>query len=396
MAKRTRASGTLREAVIAGVYQTAQGRLLDRGLTDLYFEAVKGAMDDAGVSIKEVDGMVGGNPLLTDRDGLGGSPAAAFTEHFNTRMRYSEQVRTGTQSEALGLLHAMDAVALGRAHTVIVPMAAGRQFGSGEGRDTGQQITHDEWLGPFGLPRVALHGMIARRHMHEYGTTSEQLARVAVIARKHAVLNPAAVMHSRGPLTVEDVLNSRRVYDPLHLLDCCLVSEGAAAVLVTTAERARDMKHASIRVLGYAESFDTMEPYGLPSLTTSGATWTGKETFAMAGVSHSDIDVAQISDHFTIGVIIELEDLGFCGKGEGGPFVESGAVELGGTMPINTNGGYLSHSHPHGVGLLDIIELVRQLRGEAGARQVPNARIGLFHGVGGTFETAQTAILAKD
>ena len=218
----------------------------------------------------------------------------------------------------------------------------------------------------------------------------------AFIARQHAILNPAAVMHSRGPITVEDVLDSRMIYDPLHLLDCCVVNDGAGAVLVTTAERARGLKHKPVHLLGLAESFAIMDLYNLPSLTTSDGRGTGQDAFAMAGVSHSDIDVAQISDHFTINPIIELEDLGFCKKGEGGPYVESGVLELGGKMPMNTNGGYLSHSHSGGPGIYDIIELVRQLRGEAGARQVRNARIGLFHGVGGMFNSAHTAILARE
>ncbi|MFN8558372.1 MAG: hypothetical protein U0531_13850 [Dehalococcoidia bacterium] len=194
------------------------------------------------------------------------------------------------------------------------------------------------------------------------------------------------------------MLTSRAIYDPLHLLDCSPVNEGAGAVIVTTAERARDLKHRPVRALGFAESYSAVDIFHLPTITAfdgDGGT-SGREAFAMAGVGHDDIDVAQISDHFTINPIIELEDLGFCKKGEGGPFVESGAVELGGTMPINTNGGYLSHSHAGGPGIFDIIELVRQLRGEAGARQVPNARIGLHHGVGATFISAQTAILARD
>ncbi len=386
----------LKKVAIVGVYQTAQGRSLNRSRADLYTEAVKGVLDDAGMSIKEVDGLVGGNPLVTEGEGVG-FPASGFGEFFGAHIRYSEQVQNGTQGITLGMLHAMKAVALGYAHTVIAPTAAGRQFGgSGPGRDSGQQVSGDEWFSPFGLARVATYGMMARRHMYEYGTTPAQLARVAVIARKHAVLNPGAAMHSRGPITVEDVLSSRMVYDPLHLLDCCIVNEGGGAVLITTAERAKSLKHKPVHVLGFSESFDAVDLYHVPSVTSFGAKLTGKDAFAMAGVTNSDVNVAQISDHFTINAIIELEDLGFCKPGEGGSMVESGAVELGGKMPINTNGGYLSHSHTGDVGTFDIIELVRQLRGEAGARQVPKARVGLYHGVGGTFISAQTAILARD
>ncbi|MDO8749949.1 MAG: hypothetical protein Q7K03_02225 [Dehalococcoidia bacterium] len=378
---------TLKKAAIVGVYQTAQTRAFDRRSSAMFIEVVKGVLDDAGMSVKEVDGFIGPNPMATEGEARG-FPSTAFSEFFGTHIRYTQQTPAGTQTGAMGVLHALEAVATGLAQTVIVPNVGGREGPGVVGRD--------EWEAPFGLPRVAYYGMMARRHMHEYGTTPAQLARVAVIARKHAMLNPAAVMHSRGPITVEDVLDSRMIYDPLHLLDCCVVNDGAGAVLVTTAERARSLKHKPVHVLGLSESFAIMDLYNLPSLTTSDGRGTGQDAFAMAGVSHSDIDVAQISDHFTINPIIELEDLGFCKKGEGGPYVESGVLELGGKMPMNTNGGYLSHSHSGGPGIYDIIELVRQLRGEAGARQVRNARIGLYHGVGGMFNSAHTAILAKE
>lgn len=377
----------LKKAAIVGVYQTAQGRFPDRTPSDLYIEVVKGVLDDAGMSIKEVDGLIGPNPLATVGEAAN-FPGTVFSEYFGTHIRYTQQVTSGTQSAALGVLHAVEAIAMGRAHTVIVPTVGAREGPGG--------VRRDEWEAPFGLTRVAYYAMIARRHMYEYGTTSAQLAQVAVIARKHAVLNPAAAMHSRGLITVEDVLNSRMIYDPLHMLDCCIVNDGAGAVLVTTTDRTRGLKKPPVHVLGMGESFSVMDLYGLPSLTSFDGGPTAQDAFAMAGVVHSDIDLVQLSDHFTINPIIELEDLGFCKKGEGGPFVESGALELGGKMPMNTNGGYMSHSHSGVAGIFDIIELVRQLRGEAGARQVRNARLGLYHGVGGMFNSSQTAILARD
>ena len=378
---------TLRKAVIAGVYQTQQARMLDRTSTELYVEVIKGVLDDAGMTIEEVDGLIGPNPVGPYM------PSTAFADFFGTHLRYVEQADAGSQTQGLAVLHAADAVSRGRADAIIVPTAAGQQPGVVQRYTT---LGRDEWDAPVGLPHVAYYGMIARRHMYEYGTTSAQLAQVAVIARKHALLNPAAVMHSRGPITVEDVLNSRMIYDPLHLLDCCVVNYGGGAVLVTTEERARNLKHRPVHVLGFDESYAYVDLYRVPSLTSSDGEITAKAAFGMAGVSHSDIDVAQLSDHFTINVIIELEDLGFCKKGEGGPFVESGAIELGGTMPVNTDGGYMSHSHSASPGIHNIIELVRQLRGEAGARQVPNARIGLYQATGGEFNFALTAILARD
>ena len=390
-------SDSLKNAAIVGVYASAQARELRRTALDLYLEVVQGALDDAGLTVKDVDGVVGGNPLLLEGEGRG-MAGSVFAEYFGTHVRYSSQALTATQADALGILHAMEVVSSGRAHTVLVAMVSARSGFGVPGGDSGQSVSGDQWISPFGLPRVGYYGMYARRHMHEYGTTSAQLARVAVIARKHAMLNPAAIMHTRGPITVDDVLKSRMIYDPLHLLDCSPVNEGAGAIVVTTVERARSLKQRPIHALGFAESYSAVDIYDLPTITAfdGDGGQSGREAMAMAGVTHADIDVAQISDHFTINPIIELEDLGFCKKGEGGAFVESGAVELGGKMPINTNGGYLSYSHAGSPGIFDIIELVHQLRGEAGARQVPNARIGLHHGVGATFISSQTAILARD
>ena len=390
-------SDALKKVAIVGVYESAQARRLNRTPEDLYKEIVLGALNDAGLTIKDVDGVVGGNPLLNEGEGRG-MPGSVFAEYFGTELRYSGQALTATQAPALAILHAMEAVATGRASTVLVAMAAATPGFGVAGGDSGQSVSGDQWLSPFGLARVGYYGMFAHRHMHEYGTTPEQLARVAVNHRKHALLNPNAIMHDRGPITVSDVLGSRMIYDPLHLLDCSPVNEGGGAIIVTTEERARSLKHPAIRVLGFAECYSAVDIFHLPSITAfdGNGGQSGRDAFAMAGVTPNDIDVAQISDHFSISPIIELEDLGFCKKGEGGAFVESGAVELGGKMPINTNGGYLSHSHAGSPGIFDIIELVRQLRGEAGERQVPNARIGLHHGVGATYISAQTAILARD
>jgi acetyl-CoA acetyltransferase len=379
---------TLRKAVIAGIYQTQQARMLERTSVELYIEVIKGVLDDAGMTIEEIDGLIGPNPVGTYM------PSTAFADFFGTHLRYVEQADAGSQTQGLAVLHAADAVAMGRADAIIVPTATGPRAPGMVQRYT--LTGTDEWDAPLGLPHQAYYGMMARRHMYEYGTTSAQLAQVAVAARKHALLNPAAVMHTRGPITVDDVLGSPMIYDPLHLFDCCIVNYGGGGVLVTTEERARSLKHRPVHVLAYDESYAYIDLYRVPSITSSDGEITAKAAFGKAGVKHSDIDVAQLSDHFTINVIIELEDLGFCGKGEGGMFVESGAIELGGSIPINTDGGYLSHSHSASPGIHNIIELVRQLRGEAGARQVSNAKIGLYQGAGGEFNFALTAILARD
>jgi len=232
--------------------------------------------------------------------------------------------------------------------------------------------------------------------MHEFGTTSEQLAQIAVTIRGHASLNPAA--RFRDPITVEDVLASRIVSSPLHLLDCCIISDGGGAVVVTSAERARDLKKPAIRVLGGSEAV-CHTAAGNRDLTQTAARQSGPRAMAVAGVKHADIDMCMIYDSFTITVLATLEDLGFCKKGEGGAFVENGRIGLGGELPVNTDGGGLSSNHPGMRGMFLLIEAVKQLRGECDARQVRDCRIALCHGTGGMLglrHSGATAVLARD
>ena len=235
--------------------------------------------------------------------------------------------------------------------------------------------------------------MAARRHMHQYGTTSEQLAEIAVVTRRHASLNPLAMY--RDLITVQDVLNSRMIADPLHLLDCCVVSDGGGAILVTTEERARDLKQPPIFVLGSSESHTHAQISQMPDLTVTAAAITAPRAFAEAGITPGDIDMAMIYDSFTITVLLLLEDLGFCKKGDGGAFVQEGRIALGGQLPINTDGGGLSSNHPGMRGIFLMIEATRQLRGQCGPRQVENAKLALAHGSGGLLSSQATAILGR-
>jgi len=231
--------------------------------------------------------------------------------------------------------------------------------------------------------------------MAEYGTTEEQLAAVAVACRRHASLNPAAQM--REPITVEDVLTSRMIADPLHLLDCSLVSDGGAAVIVTSADRAADFPHAPVYLLGVGEGHSHEHISQARSLTTSAAVQSGRRAYEMAGLGPDDMDLAQLYDCFTPTVVVEFEDLGFCAKGEGGPVVASGAIELGGAMPVNTHGGLLSHCHPgHPGSMFALTETVYQLRHAAGARQVDNAQTALVHAQGGIMSSHTTIILGRE
>jgi acetyl-CoA acetyltransferase len=233
--------------------------------------------------------------------------------------------------------------------------------------------------------------------MHEYGTTPEQLAEVAVAQRHAATLHPLSVYGERGDITIADVLRSRMIAEPLRLLDCCGINQGGGAVLVTSEHHVRAAgRHAAVRLIGYGEGFGHVDPNALEDLTGFEAGRQAAGTaFRAAGVTRRDVDVASVSDHFTIAVPVVLEDAGFCQKGEGGPFCEGGSLGIGGRLPTNTAGGFLSFSHAGSCGLFSLIELVDQLRGEAGSRQVPGARIGYLHGLGGAFQMQCGAVLAR-
>jgi acetyl-CoA acetyltransferase len=235
------------------------------------------------------------------------------------------------------------------------------------------------------------YALAAARHMHQYGTTREQLAEVAVAARKWAQLNPEAQM--RDPLTIEQVLAARMVADPLTVRDCCLVTDGAGAFVMTRADRARALAKAPIHVLGNATAVWHRQISSLPDLTLTAATDSGRRAFEMAGITANDADVVELYDAFRINTILFLEDLGFCPKGEGGRFVADGAIAPGGRLPVNTNGGGLSCVHPGMYGIFIIIEAVRQWRGECGARQVNDARIAVVNGNGGVLSSQSTAVL---
>jgi acetyl-CoA acetyltransferase len=387
-----------RAAVVAGVYMTPQGDLADRSQHSVYFEVVRGALADAGLALTDVDGLIGGAP-----DGLGlraGLPGAAMADLLGRPLRFQSTTAVGAASTAAGVGLAVWAVEHGVAEVVILPtVSAGK--GSGYlSADRDAAIVHMaklgtpyEWL--WGTTRVADHAVIAQRHMYEYGTTPEQLAEVAVAERHGATLQPLSVMGRKGEITVDDVLASRMIAEPLHLLDSCLVNQGGGCIVVAAEERV-DKSRPKVRLLGYGQAHAYLDPCHLPTLTSFSGSVAADTAFDMAGVGRGEIDVAAISDHFTINVVIGLEDAGFCKKGEGGPFVEGGALRIDGRLPTNTAGGYLSCTHAANSGAFNLIELVHQLRGDAGPRQVQGARLGYVHGVGGVFQNHFAAVLARD
>jgi acetyl-CoA acetyltransferase len=321
-------------------------------------------------------------------------PTVMLCEYLQLFPSYSDTTSLGGSSFEAHLNHAAAAIRAGKCEVALITYAStqlssrGRMIGTGARPATIPEATYEL---PYGNTLVGAYAMAARRHMHQYGTTSEQLAEIAVVTRRHASLNPLAAY--RELITVQDVLNSRMIADPLHLLDCCVVTDGGGAVLVTTEERARDLNQKPVFLLGSSESHTHAHISQMPDLTVTAAAMTAPRAFAEAGVQPSDIDMAMIYDSFTITVLILLEDLGFCKKGEGGAFVQNGRIALGGQLPINTDGGGLSSNHPGMRGIFLIIEAVRQLRGQCGPRQVEGAKLAVAHGSGGLLSSQATTVL---
>ncbi|MBV8772026.1 MAG: thiolase family protein [Deltaproteobacteria bacterium] len=378
---------------IVGVADTEVGVVPQYSATQLYVRAARLALEDAGITKDQVDGLITcaswAEPYLYH--------AEMIAEYMQIFPRYCMGAPAGGGTTLAIMHHAASAIVTGMCHTVLVTMADSQVSGLSRDKAVEMMSTagHPQFERPYGPPIPALYALLARAHEQAYGTTAEQRAAVAVACRKHASLNPAAQM--RKPITVDDVLGSRMIADPLHLLDCSLVSDGGAAFIMTSAERAHDFKATPIYLLGAGEGHSHEHVTQALDLTTSAAKQAGQRAYAMAALKPDDVDVAELYDCFTPVVIIELEDLGFCPKGEGGRFVEGGRIELGGELPINTHGGLLSHCHPgHPGSMFSITEAVRQLRGTCGARQVQDAKIALVHGQGGIMSTHCTAIFGSE
>jgi acetyl-CoA acetyltransferase len=365
------------KGAITGVGETAYSRNSGRSVAALQMEAALAAIADAGLTPKDIDGIIA--------YATSGVVAEDFVTNFGIPdLRFSATTPMGGASCVAAVQCAIAAIGAGICRHVLIPL--GRN-GASESRigSRVRQLPQFRVVAEFEMPVGAiapaqLYAPMARRHLALYGTTSRQLGEIAVTTRRHAGLHGNAMM--TAPITLEDHQQSRMIADPLRLLDCSLESDGAAAVVVSAAERAPDLRARPVYVTGIAEGHPD-SPSTItqrPDLTTLGVAKAAARAFAMAGVTPADIDVAEIYDCFTYIVLSQLEDLGFCKKGEGGPFVEGGALGLGGRLPVNTHGGLLSQAH--GAGLNHIVELVRQLRGEGSATQVPDAQVGLVTGYG--------------
>jgi len=381
------------KVAIVGAADTEVGKVPQYGATALCVEAARRALEDAGITKDKIDGLVTCNSMAEPYM----YHAEAIAEYLQIFPRYCISVAAGGGTTFSILHHAASAIVTGMCETVLISMADCLRTGlSREQAMTLQSSTgHPQFEIPYGPTVPAYYALIACAHMDAYGTTPEQLAAVAVSTRRHAALNPNAQM--REIISVEDVLSSRMIADPLHLLDCSLVSDGGAAVILTSAERATDFPHHPVYVLGVGEGHGYEHISQARSLTTSAAVESGRRAFEMAGLGPSDVDVAEIYDCFTPVALIELEDLGFCKKGEAGAFVEDGETALDGSVPMNTHGGLLSHCHPGNPGsMFALTEAVTQLRHSAGARQVKNAEVALVHAQGGIMSSHATLILGRE
>jgi acetyl-CoA acetyltransferase len=367
---------------------------LDRTGRELEVAMVLDALGDAGLTLADVDGVC--HP----------ESAVAFAEYLGVHPVFTESTMTGGSSYEVHVEHAAAAIAAGVCDVVVSVYAAtprsdrtrrrGGGGGGGGGRFRPGPNLMMEWELPYGL-RIPMgpYALAAARHMHEFGTTSEQLAQIAVSTREWATLNPRA--RYRDPLTVADVLASPLQVSPLHLLDCCLVTDGAGAFVMTSAARARTLRKPPVYVLGAATATDHMMIDQMPDLTVTPGVVSGTRAFAMAGLTPDDVDVLIGYDSFTITALLHLEDLGFCKKGEGGPFAAEGTLgPAGGRLAMNTNGGGLSFTHPGMYGMFLLTEATRQLRGEADRRQVPDAAVAVAHGSGMVLSVMSTAVLGTE
>ncbi|HEV8615347.1 MAG TPA: thiolase domain-containing protein [Methylomirabilota bacterium] len=383
-------------AYIAGAFEHPTRKADDTSLAQLHAEVAKGALEDAGLTKDDVDGYF----CAGDAPGLG---PLSMADYMGLKVRHIDTTETGGSSYVVHVGHAAEAIAAGKCSVALItlagrPRAEGMATGTAP-RNYGAAAPDVQFEFPFGPTVVNMYAMVAMRHMHEFGTTSEQLAWIKVAASHHAQHNPRALL--REVVTVQDVVGSPLIADPLHRLDCCVITDGGGALVVVAPEVAKRLKRPRVRVLGAGEA-PKHQMGGRVDLTYTGAARSGPAAFAEAGVKPSDVKYVSIYDSFTITVLVTLEDLGFCPKGQGGKLVADGNLIAGtGRLPFNTDGGGLCNNHPgNRGGMTKVIEAVRQLRGEAHAKvQVKNCDIALAHGTGGSLGTrhgSATVILERE
>ncbi|HYI45154.1 MAG TPA: acetyl-CoA acetyltransferase [Actinomycetota bacterium] len=375
---------------VAGIGESRFGTVPDATALELHAEAAAAAVADAGLTKDDVDGLFSCGPDLLH--------PVVVAEYLGLRPSYVDGTQVGGSSWELFVHHALAAISSGACSVALLTYGSTARSDLKRGARTANIAIGGrgpaQFESPYGHTVIGRHAMAATRHMHEFGTTPEQLAEIAVQIRSNAAHNPLASF--RDPLTVDDVLSSRMVASPLHKFDCCIRTDGGGAIVLVSADRARDLPKPPVYVLGAGEAVSHETMLGWEDVTESPARWSAERAFGMAGVRPGDIDVLQAYDSFTITVLLTLEALGFCGKGEGGSFVEGGTLTLDGKLPTNTDGGGLSSNHPGMRGVFLIVEAVRQLRGEATGRQVNGARLAAVNGTGGWFSSTGTLVLGVE
>lgn len=377
------------EVAVVGAYESPRRRAPGLHPFALQAECVRGALEDAGLSLADVDGFC----TAAGFPGEGGAwmDTCEVAEWLGIHPTYLDGTDTGGAAPLSQAGHAAAAIAAGLADVVVVSYAACSYSGAADFDTPPPGWGPYGYEAPYGLTTVAAYALAAQRHMHELGTTPEQLALIAVQCRANAAANPDA--RYRDPLTVEDVLASPVIASPLHRLDCCVVTDSGGAIVLTGRNRAASCRKRPIWLLGFGEAAGQVQLSQMWPYTETVARLSGPRALAMAGVTLDELDCAQIYDSFTITVLLTLESIGFCGRGEGGAFVESGAIAPGGSIPINTDGGGLSSNHPGRRGIFTLVEGVRQLRGEGPGAQLVDPKLVLCHGTGGSLSATATIIL---
>jgi acetyl-CoA acetyltransferase len=374
-------------AIVGADESDEVGKLPDTSALALHAQAARNALRDAGLSFRDVDGLF-----------TAGISARDVAEYMRIRPSFMDGTSVGGSSFVMHVGHAAAALAMGLCTVALITHGeSGRSSRGMPSTKFGADMPWGQFEAPFGLPDpYGAYALACTRHMHLYGTTQAQLAEIAVATRKWARMNPKAF--AKDPLTIDDVLNSRMISYPLKKFDCCLVTDAGGAIVLTTADRAKDCRARPVRVMGFGEATDHSVISEMPDLTRGPGAVSAARAFGMAGLGPSDVDVAQVYDSFTYTVLVSLEDIGFCAKGEGGAFVSSQRTAPGGAFPLNTSGGGLSYTHPGMFGIFTLIESVRQLRhdyADQEGRQVPGAEIALAHGTGGVLSVAGTVLLAR-
>jgi acetyl-CoA acetyltransferase len=378
-----------KRVAIVGVAESDLG-ITGKSVYALQVQAITAALEDAGLDLSHVDGLA--------TNGSSRFAATQLAEYLGIFPRWFDTTFAGGSSYEIFVSHAAHAIREGACEVAVISYGSNQR--SMQSRQLGGVVDpgtpEAQYEAPYGLLNpISGYALAAQRYLFEYGTTSEQLAGVAVAARAWALKNPKAFHYRSGPLTVVDVLASPMVSSPLHALDCCLVTDGGGAVVLVSEGCAASLAKPPVWVLGHGEESTHQGIAQMPDLIRTGANASGARAFGMAGLAPRDIDVIQVYDSFTITVLLTLEALGFCGPGEAAALAESGALAPGGRLPVNTSGGGLSYCHPGMFGILLLIEATRQLRGECGNRQLPKHETAVCHGTGGMFSTHATVVLGR-